>query len=95
MAPLSPNHNTPGPPLFRYSPPGSLLSQVFLVLAAAIAFIDFHNMARAQRPRADYKKRFLVSYMKKGTRSPALRFVLLLRFESATFRMTKGATPPR
>ena len=61
MAPLPPNHNTPGPPPFRDFPPGSVLSQVLLVLAAAIAFIDFQNMARAQRPRADYKKRFLVS----------------------------------
>ena len=61
MVPLPPNHNTPGPPPFRYFPPGSVLSQVLLVLAAAIAFIDFQNMARAQRLRADYKNRFLVS----------------------------------
>ena len=95
MVSLPPNHNTPGPPPFRYFPPGSVLSQVLLVLAAAIAFIDFQNMARAQRPRADYKNRFFVGYRKKGTRAPALRFVLLLRFERATFRTTKGATPPR
>ena len=87
MAPLPPNHNTPGHPPFRYFPPRSGLSQVLLVLAVAIAFVDFQNMARAKRPRADYKNRFLVSYRKKGTRAPALRFVLLLRFE--------GVTPPR
>ena len=95
MVPLPPNHNTPGTPSFRYFPPGSVLSHVLLVLAAAIAVIDFQNMARAQRPGADYKNRFLVSYRKKGTRAPALRFVLLLRFERATFRATEGATPPR
>ena len=53
MAPLPQNHNTPGPPPFRFFPPGSVLSKVLLVLAAATAFIDFHNMARAQRTRAD------------------------------------------
>ena len=95
MAPLPPNHNIPGPPHFRYFSPGSIISQIRLVLAAATAFIDFQNMARAQRTRADYKNRFLVSYRKKGTRAPALRFVLLLGFERATFRKTKGATPPR
>ena len=95
MAPLLPNHNTPGPPPFRYFPSGSVLSQVLLVLAAAIAFIDFQNMARAQRSRADYKNRFFVGYRKKGSRAPALRFALLLIFERATFRTTKGATPPR
>ena len=54
MVSLSPNHNIPGPPHFRYFPPGSIISQILLVLAAATAFIDFHNMARAQRLRADY-----------------------------------------
>ena len=54
MVSLPPNHNIPGPPLFLNFPPGSILSQVLLVLAAATAFIDFHNMARAQRLRADY-----------------------------------------
>ena len=52
-------------------------------------------MARAQRLRADYKNRFLVSLRKKGTRTPVLCFVLLLRFERDKFRKTKGATPPR
>ena len=51
---LSPNHNIPGPPPLRYFPPRSILSQILFVLAAATAFIDFHNMARAQRLRADY-----------------------------------------
>ena len=37
-----------------YFSPGSILSQVLLVLAAATASIDFYNMARAQRLRADY-----------------------------------------
>ena len=50
---FTPNHNIPGPPHFRYFPPGSIISQILLVLAAATAFIDFHNMARAQRLRAD------------------------------------------
>ena len=54
MVSLPPNHNIPGPPHFRYFPPGSIISQILLVLAAATAFIDFHNMARAQRLRADY-----------------------------------------
>ena len=53
MVSLPPNHNIPGPPHFRYFPPGSIISQILLVLAAATAFIDFHNMARAQRLRAD------------------------------------------
>jgi len=74
---------------------GGVLSRVLLVLAAVIAVINFQKMAQAHRQRADYKKRFLVSYRKKGTRAPALRFVLLLRFERANFRRTKGATPPR
>ena len=53
MISLPPKHNIPGSPPFRYFPPGSILSQVLLVLAAATAFIDFPNMARAQRTRAD------------------------------------------
>ena len=53
MVSLRPNHKIPGPPPFRYSPPGSILSQILLDLAAATASIDFHNMARAQRLRAD------------------------------------------
>ena len=40
---------------------GSVLSQVLLVLAAVIAVIDFQNMEQAQRQRADYLNRFLVS----------------------------------
>ena len=51
---LPPNHHIPGPPPFRYFPPGSTPSQILLVLAAATAFIVFHNMTRAQRLRADY-----------------------------------------
>ena len=39
MVSLPPNHNIPGPPPFRYFPPGSILSQILLVLAAATAFI--------------------------------------------------------
>ena len=58
MVYLPPNHNIPGPPPFRYFPPGSFLSQILLVLAAAIAFIDFQNTAWAQRLRADYKNGF-------------------------------------
>ena len=58
VVPLPPNHNIPGPLPFRYSPPGSVFSQAPLVLAAEIAFIDFQNTARAQRPRADYKTGF-------------------------------------
>ena len=54
MVSLPPNHNIPGPLPFLYFPPGSILSQILLVLAAATAFIDFHNMARAQQLRADY-----------------------------------------
>ena len=54
MVSLSPNRNIPGPPPFRYLPPGSILPQILLVLAAATASIDFHNTARAQRLRADY-----------------------------------------
>ena len=54
MVSLPPNHNIPGPPHFRYFPPGSIISQILLVLAAATAVIDFHNMVRAQRLRADY-----------------------------------------
>ena len=61
MVPLPTNHKKNLPPPFRYFPPGSALSQVLLVLAAAIAFIDFQNMTRAKRLRADYKNRFLVS----------------------------------
>ena len=45
MAPLSPNHNIPGPPPFRYFPPGSAHSQVLLVLAAAIVFIGLSEAA--------------------------------------------------
>ena len=37
------NHNTPGPSPFNYFPPGSVLSQVLLVLVAAIAFNDFQK----------------------------------------------------
>ena len=58
MVSLPPNHNTPGPPPFSYFPPGSVLSQVLLVLAAAIAFIDFQNMARAQRTEPTTKTGF-------------------------------------
>ena len=54
MVSLPPNHNIPGPPPFRYFPPGSILSQILLVLAAATAFIDFRNTAKAQRLRAYY-----------------------------------------
>ena len=54
MVSLPPNRNIPGPPPFRYFPPGNVLSQILRVLAAATASIDFHNMAWAQRLRADY-----------------------------------------
>ena len=54
MVSLPPNHNIPGPLPFLSFPPESILSQILLFLAAATAFIDFHNMARAQRLRADY-----------------------------------------
>ena len=54
MVSLPPNDNIPGPPPFRYFPPGSILSQFLLVLAAGTAFIDFHNMAWAQRLGAGY-----------------------------------------
>ena len=47
MVSLPPNHNIHGPPPFRYFPPGIILSQILLVLAAATAFIDFYNMAAA------------------------------------------------
>ena len=40
---------------------GTFLSQVILILYAAIAVIDSQNLARDQRLRADYKNRFLVS----------------------------------
>ena len=50
---FTPNHNIPGPPPFRYFRPGGIHFQALLVLAAATAFIDIHNMARAQRLRAD------------------------------------------
>ena len=69
MVSLPPNHNIPGPPPFRYFPPRGVLAQIPLVLAAATAFIDFHNMARAKRLRADYLNRFLVSLRTKGTRT--------------------------
>ena len=70
MVSLPPTHNIPGPPYFHYFPPGSILSQILLVLAAATAFIDLHNMARAQRLRAGYYNRFLVSLRTKGSRTP-------------------------
>ena len=36
MVSLPPNHNIPGPPHFRYFPPGSIISQILLVLKGEI-----------------------------------------------------------
>ena len=72
---------------------GGVLFQVLLVLAAVIAVIDFQNQAQAQRQRADYKNRFLVSLREKGHSHSGFCFLLL--WKGILTARHKGATPPR